>query len=65
LTSKYTSAKDIFCLRIKRVVDAYHKISISTLKLKVHKVPLRKEVELHIIPDMKTGIAEVRTWHKD
>jgi len=44
--SPYKSTKDIFCLRIKRKVDAYHKISINNLKLKVHKAPLREEVEL-------------------
>jgi len=65
IPSPYTSLKDIFCLRAKRVVDAYHKISIHNLKLKVHKAPLRKEVELHIAPDEETGIAEVRIWYKD
>jgi len=65
IPSPYTSVKDIFCLRVKRVVDAYHKISIHNLKLKVHKAPLRKEVELHISPNEETGIAEVRIWYKD
>lgn len=65
IPSPYKSTKDIFCLRVKRKVDAYHKISISNLKLKVHKAPLRKEVELRIAPDEKTGIAEVRIWYKD
>ena len=57
--------KDIFCLRVKRKVDAYHKISINKLKLKVHKAPLREKVELRIAPDEKTGLAEVRIWYKD
>ena len=61
----YKSVKDIFCLRVKRVVDAYHKISVNNVKLRVHKAPLRKEVELRIAPDEKTGIAEIRIWHKD
>ena len=61
----YKSTKDIFCLRVKRTVDAYHKISISNIKLRVHKAPLRKEVELRIASDDKTGIAEVRIWYKD
>ncbi|RLE06686.1 hypothetical protein DRJ00_09320 [Candidatus Aerophobetes bacterium] len=54
------STKDIFCLRVKRMVDAYHKISISNIKLRAHKAPLRKEIELRTIPNDKTGIAEVR-----
>ena len=63
--SPYKSIKDIFCLRVKRKVDAYHKISINNLKLKVHKAPLRSEVELRINPDDKTGVAEVKIWYKD
>ena len=63
--SPYKSVKDIFCLRMKRTVDAYHKISINNIKLKVHKAPLRKQVELRIVPDEKIGMSEVRIWYKD
>ena len=49
---------------MKRKVDAYHKISLDNLKLKVHKASLREEVELRIAPDDKTGMAEVRIWYK-
>ena len=65
IPSPYTSVKDIFCLRVKRKVDAFHKISINNLKLKVHKAPLREKIELRIAPDEKTGMAEVRIWYKD
>jgi len=65
IPSPYTSIKDIFCLRAKRKVDPYHKISLYNLKFRVHKAPLREEVELRIAPDEKTGIAEVRIWYKD
>jgi len=65
IPSPYTSIKDIFCFRVKRVVDAYHKISMHNLKLRVHKAPLRKEVELRITSDEETCIPEVRIWHKD
>ncbi|GAG53426.1 unnamed protein product, partial [marine sediment metagenome] len=65
IPSTYISTKDIFCLRATRKVDAYHKISFNNLKFKVHKAPLRKEVELRIVPDEETGIAEVRIWYKD
>ena len=60
IPSPYESVKDIFCLRVKRKVDPYHKISIDNLKFRVHKAPLRGEVELRIAPDDKTGMAEVR-----
>ena len=65
IPSTYNSTKDIFCLRVTRKVDAYHKISISNLKLQVHKAPLRGEVELRIVPDEKEGIVEIRIWYKD
>ena len=65
IPSPYESAKDIFCLRVKRKVDPYHKISLHNLKFRVHKAPLREEVELRIAPDEKTGMAEVRIWYKD
>lgn len=65
IPSPYSSIKDIFCLRAKRIVDPYHKISLDNLKFKVHKAPLREEVELRIAPDEKTGMAEVRIWYRD
>jgi len=61
----YQSVKDIFCLRATRKVDPYHKVSFNNLKFRVHKAPLRKEIELRIAPNLKTGIAEVRIWYKD
>lgn len=57
------SAKDIFCLRINRVADAYRRISINSLKIKVNKVNPRDEVTLKIYPISKT-ICEVRFWNK-
>ncbi len=65
IPSPYTSIKDIFCLRVKRIVDAYHKISLDKLTFKVHKAPLREEVQLRITLDENTGLAEIRIWYKD
>ena len=65
IPSPYTSVKDIFCLRVKRIVDAYHKISLDKLTFRVHKAPLREEVQLRITLDENTGLAEIRIWYKD
>jgi hypothetical protein len=65
IPSPYTSVKDIFCLKVKRTVDAYHKISLDKLTFKVHKAPLRKEVQLRITLAENTGLAEIRIWYKD
>jgi hypothetical protein len=55
----FKSAKDIFCLRLDRVADAYRKISINNLKLKVNKVNPRDKVNLRIYP-LKKGLCETR-----
>ena len=57
----YESVKDIFCLRINRTIDAYRKISINNLQLKVNNATPRETVNLRIHP-MSNGIAEVRFW---
>jgi len=65
IPSPYKSVKDVFCLRITRTVDPYHKISLDNLTFKVHKAPLREKVELRITSDEKTGLADIRIWYKD
>ena len=60
----YQSSKDIFCLRMTRVVDAYRKISVNNLKITVPKVPPKYPVELRMIPDHEKQMVEVRLWFK-
>jgi len=47
------------------MVNAYRKISISNTELSVSGVPLRERVFLRIVPDKKSGLAEVRFWYND
>jgi len=61
----FLSTKDIFCLRVDRMVDSYRKVSINNLELKVPKVPLHERIQLRITPDKESGLSEVRFWHKD
>src|SRR3989338_7029434 len=61
----FESSKDIFCLRDRRVVDCYHKISINNCELKVPLVPQKNTVELRIVPDYDSLVAEVRMWFKN
>jgi len=61
--SPFTSTKDIFALRDRRVVSPYRKISIRNLKLSVSGVPPRERVVLRISPDKDSGLAEIRFWH--
>lgn len=57
----YQSPKDIFCLRINRTIDAYRKISINNLQLKVNDGIPRDTVNLRIYP-LNNSISEVRFW---
>jgi hypothetical protein len=57
----YQSVKDIFCLRINRTIDAYRKISINNLQLKVNHSTPGKTVNLRIYPST-LEVSEIRFW---
>jgi hypothetical protein len=60
ISPPYKSAKDIFCLRMDRIVDPYRHISISPLQFKVHADP-HKQINLRIYP-LNDEISEIRFW---
>lgn len=62
LPKPYTSLKDIFCLRDVRTVNGYRRISLFNQDFEVPNVPLREDVELHMIPNPGKQILEVRIW---
>jgi hypothetical protein len=62
LPKPYTSTKDVFCLREKRTTNGYRRISLFNHEIAVPHVPLREEVEVHLIPNMERGVVEVRIW---
>lgn len=64
LEPPFQSVKDIFCLRATRTVDSYRRISLKGYELKVPGVLPRQDVELRMYPDFKTGLVEIRFWHK-
>ena len=61
----FESVKDIFCLRVDRMINPYHKVSINKLELKVPKAPLHEKIQLQITPDRESSLSEVRFWYKD
>jgi len=61
----FKSVKDVFCLRVDRMVDSYRKVSINNLELKVPGAPLHERIQLRIVPDKESGLSEVRFWHRD
>jgi len=60
----FQSVKDIFCLRVERTIDAYRKISLHNLQLKVNNARPRKRVTLRIYP-LNKDVSEVRFWCED
>ena len=61
----YLSTKDVFALRDERTVNAYRKISFNKLVINITGVPIRDKVSLRIVPDFRSGMAEIRFWFKD
>ena len=57
----YQSPKDIFCLRVNRTIDAYRKISLNNLQLKVKNATPGETVNLRIYP-LNDSVSEVRFW---
>jgi len=57
----FESPKDIFCLRIQRVIDAYRKISLNNFQFKVNHSNPRDPVTLRIYP-LNAMLSEVRVW---
>jgi hypothetical protein len=62
LPKPYTSPKDVFCLRDTRMLNGYRRISLFNQEIEVPHVPLREDVELHMVPDLTRQILEVRFW---
>lgn len=57
----FLSTKDIFCLRLDRTSDAYRKISIDNIHLKVNNLDPDQLVNLRIYP-LNSIYSEVRFW---
>lgn len=64
LKPPFTSVKDIFCLRTKRIIDPYRRVSLKKIQLAVPGVPPRQEVELRLYPDARANVIEVRFWFR-
>jgi hypothetical protein len=60
----WVSPKDIFCLRVDRTIDAYRKISVNGLQLKINGAIPHELVTLRIYPLNKV-LSEVRFWSQN
>jgi hypothetical protein len=59
----YKNIKDIFCLRLERVADAYRNISLHTLQLKINGVNPGDVLNLRLYP-LNTATTELRCWRR-
>ena len=62
LPKPYTSPEDVFCLRETRFVDGYRRISLFNHRIKVPNVPLREQVQIHLIPNAEKQTMRARIW---
>ena len=65
LKPPFEDIKDIFCLRMERVVNSYRRISINNIELSISGAPIGEKVELRIFLNDKTKMAEIRMWFKN
>jgi hypothetical protein len=62
LPKPYTSPLDVFCLRARRTVNGYRRISLFKHIIEVPNVPLREDVEIHLTPDEPEKLMHIRIW---
>jgi hypothetical protein len=65
LPKPYTSLQDVFCLRERRMVNGYRRISLSNHEIQVANVPLYEDVDIHLVPDIDQRLMRVRIWWHD
>jgi hypothetical protein len=58
----FNSPEDVFCLREKRRVNGYRRISLFRHEIEVPKVPLREEVDIHLVPLPGKDQIKLRIW---
>jgi len=51
--------------RERRMLNAYRRISLFGQDIQVPHVPLREEVDIHMVPDAEAGHMELRIWWND
>jgi hypothetical protein len=62
LPQPFSSTKDVFCIRHKRIADGYRKVSICGQSIQIPGIDPREDVELHITPDEIKNLVEIRFW---
>ena len=58
----FSSAQDFFCLREKRMINGYRRISLFNHAIEVPNVPLREVVDVLLVPDLPKQLMHIRIW---
>ena len=58
----YSCTQDVFCLTERRMVNAYRRISLFNHAIEVPNVPLRVNVDVHMVPDDTRRLMHIRIW---
>jgi len=58
----FRSPNDVFCLRVTRIVNGYRRISLFKHEIVVPNVPLREDVDVHLVPDESNQLMHIRIW---
>jgi len=61
----YISEKDVFCLRERRTMNGYRRISLFSHQVQVANVPPFEEVNIHMFPNLDKQLMELRIWWND
>jgi hypothetical protein len=61
----YTSSQDVFCLRERRTINGYRRISVLGNDIQVPGVPLFEQVDIHMVPDLTRDTIDIRIWWND
>ena len=64
LPPPFKSPKDLFCLRLQRTVDAYRKVSINNIPVKVNGIDPYQSITIRIYP-LNPAVSELRFWHEN
>lgn len=58
----YTSVKDVFCIRYKRIADGYLRVTLAGHSFQIPKIQPGEDVDLHLIAHEAKNQVEIRFW---
>jgi len=60
----FKSPEDLFCFRLQRSTDAYRKVSINNIPIKVNGVDPHQSITIRVYP-LNPTVSGMRFWHEN